>query len=393
MKNTAQGHGSFGTTPVPSNFDDETVTAVQRPHLTLTKVGVLDMAVVAPSDRADPGDKINYTLTTTNDGNVTLTGVTVVDTKASPLTCTIDGVPATSPFTLAPGKAVVCTGSYTLVLADINAGTVHNVARADSDQTPPTDTPNDVPLPSAPHLTLTKVGVLDMAVVAPSDRADPGDKINYTLTATNDGNVTLTGVTVVDTKASPLTCTIDGVPATSPFTLLSGKAVVCTGSYTLVLADINAGTVHNVARADSDQTPPTDTPNDVPVPPAPHLTLTKVGVLNMAVVAPSDRADPGDKINYTLTATNDGNVTLTGVTVVDTKASPLTCTIDGVPATSPFTLAPGKAVVCTGSYTLVLADINAGTVHNVATGGQRPDPADRHAQRRAGAAGAASDVD
>ena len=36
--------------------------------------------------------------------------------------------------------------------------------------------------------------------------------INYTLTATNDGNVTLTGVTVVDTKASPLVCTIDTVP-------------------------------------------------------------------------------------------------------------------------------------------------------------------------------------
>ena len=31
VKNTAQGHGFFGTTPVPSNNDDETVTADQTP--------------------------------------------------------------------------------------------------------------------------------------------------------------------------------------------------------------------------------------------------------------------------------------------------------------------------------------------------------------------------
>ena len=37
VKNTAQGHGTFGTTPVNSNNDDETVTAVQRPGLTLVK--------------------------------------------------------------------------------------------------------------------------------------------------------------------------------------------------------------------------------------------------------------------------------------------------------------------------------------------------------------------
>ena len=68
----------------------------------------------------------------------------MTDAKLGTLSCT----PA-QPATLAPGASLVCTGSYTLVLADINAGTVHNVARADSDQTPPTDTPNDVPLPKS----------------------------------------------------------------------------------------------------------------------------------------------------------------------------------------------------------------------------------------------------
>ena len=43
-----------------------------------------------------------------------------------------------------------------------------------------------------PELTLVKSGVLDMTVVAPTGRADAGDRIVYTLTASNSGNTTLT---------------------------------------------------------------------------------------------------------------------------------------------------------------------------------------------------------
>jgi uncharacterized repeat protein (TIGR01451 family) len=361
--NTGSATGKGPQEQPVSDVASKSVPAVQNKSFSLAKTGNLDMTVVAPTTRADVGDKINYTITLTNDGNVTLTGVTIVDAKLGTLACT----PA-QPATLAPGASLVCTGSYTLLQSDINAGTVHNVATGDSDQTVPTDKPNDVTVPKVSHFTLTKVGVLDMTVVLPNDRANVGDKINYTITLTNDGNVTLTGVTVVDSKASPLSCKIDGVAAISPFTLLPGKAVVCTGSYTLLQSDINAGTVHNIATGDSDQTVPTVKPNDVTVPQVPHFTLVKVGVLDMTAIAPPTRADAGDKINYTITLTNDGNVTLTGVTVIDTKVTSLSCKIDGVAATSPFTLLPGKAVVCTGRYTLLQSDINAGTVHNIATG-------------------------
>ena len=62
-----------------------------------------------------------------------------------------------------------------------------NTATADSDQTTPTDAPSTVPLPQAPALALAKAGALDTTVVAPANRADAGDKVNYTLTATNVG--------------------------------------------------------------------------------------------------------------------------------------------------------------------------------------------------------------
>src|SRR6185436_12825071 len=156
-------------------------------------------------------------------------------------------------------------------------------------------------------------------------RADVGDKISYTLTATNSGNVPLTGVSISDPKLGPLNCT-----PTQPATLAPGDTLVCTGSYTLTQGDINSGKVDNAATVDGTDTngdPVTKTADEsVPVPQAPSLALTKQGELDITVVDPADRADVGDKISYTLTATNSGNVTLTGVTISDAKLGTLNCT-------------------------------------------------------------------
>src|SRR6185436_1139380 len=152
--------------------------------LVLLKKGTLDTTVVAPGNRADAGDKVTYTVTAANIGNVTLTGVTISDPTLPTLVCT-----PLQPATLAPGATLVCTGSHTLTQADLNAGQVQNTATGDSNQTPPTDRIETVPLPQVPVLALAKRGTLDTAVVAPNDRADVGDKINYTLTAINAGNV------------------------------------------------------------------------------------------------------------------------------------------------------------------------------------------------------------
>ena len=92
-----------------------------------------------------PGVTLNYTLVATNDGNVTLHDVTITDPKLGTLTCT----PA-QPATLAPTATLVCTGTYAITQADINAGKVDNTGIAKSDQTPPTETPKDVPVPQAP---------------------------------------------------------------------------------------------------------------------------------------------------------------------------------------------------------------------------------------------------
>ena len=87
----------------------------------------------------------NYTVTVTNTGNVTLTGVTVVD----PLTGqNISGV------TLAPGANQTFNTSYTLTQADLdgagNAGGDHdidNTATASSNETGETQASSTVEVP------------------------------------------------------------------------------------------------------------------------------------------------------------------------------------------------------------------------------------------------------
>ena len=128
---------------------------------------------------------------------MTLTGVTIADPGLS-LTCQpsqdLGGAD------LAPGDKLTCTGTRTLTQADIDNGSVENtgtVAGTDPDGGEVSDRADeDVPLAQAPHLTLTKAGRAGRRGRWPARTR--ATSITYTLTATNDGNVTLTGVSISD---------------------------------------------------------------------------------------------------------------------------------------------------------------------------------------------------
>ena len=163
----------------------------------------------------NPGDTINYTITVTNIGNTTLTGVTVVDPLAGTLVCTWPGAMGT----LGVGQAVSCTGTYTITQADIDAGNVHNIATGDSDQTPPDDDEFDVPITQTPAMSVVKSSV--NADENGNGVLDEGDTLTYVFTVTNTGNTTLTGVTVSDAVPGQTTyvsctggCMTNGPPVT-----------------------------------------------------------------------------------------------------------------------------------------------------------------------------------
>src|SRR5262249_9517236 len=147
--------------------------------------------------------------------------------------------------------------------ADIDAGSYTNVATGASDQTPPATDDAVAPIPRSPGIALVKSA-------AESSFSAVGNVLHYTLVATNIGNVTLTGVAIADPKLGGLTCT-------QPATLIPGASLSCTGTHTIVQADLDAGVFDNTATAMG--TPPsgppvTDTDEaSVPSSQAPHVSL------------------------------------------------------------------------------------------------------------------------
>ena len=142
---------------------------------------------------------------------------------------------------------------------------------------------------------------------------------------------------------SGLTCT----PA-QPTTLAPGAQLVCTATYVVKQADVDAGTITN--HADVVGTPPTGpkvTDTDqvtVPGSPSPALTLKKK-VSSVVDVNGNGLTDVGDKINYAFDVTNTGNVSLSPVTVNDTLL-----TANGISVIcAPNSLAPGAWYTCTAS--------------------------------------------
>src|SRR4029453_11783843 len=130
-----------------------------------------------------------------------------------------------------------------------------------------------------------------------------------------------------------------------------------TASHTITLADLNTGSFYNQACVDDGAGGATEVCDSVTVPGTqnPHLLITKEAT-------ESGFSAVGDVIHYTITATNDGNVTLHNVDVTDAQVSNLSCT----PTTPVADLAPGQSITCTASHTITLADLNTGSFYNQA---------------------------
>ena len=157
------------------NQDTVTVPAVQTPALTLDKT-----TTTANYDNA--GDTIAYTYKVTNSGNVPLTPTYAVSDNKTTVTC-----PQT-PNPLNPGQFITCTATYTVTQADIDAGSVVNIATASAmyGANPVTSNQDTVTVPAlqGPALTLDKdTPTLNYNSV--------GDVIQYTYKVTNSGNVSL----------------------------------------------------------------------------------------------------------------------------------------------------------------------------------------------------------
>jgi len=329
---------------LPDQTADADVPIVQNPLVSLAKIA-------DASGTNSAGDPINYTVTATNTGNVTLNNVVVSDPQLTPNTFTC--------VTLAPAATCELTGAYTTVVGDFTVGSFTNNASVTTDEGVGDTATTTTPLVLGASLSITKSA-------SPSVVANPGDPVTYSVTVLNDGNVPLTGITVSDPMLT-LDC---GTGTAVIANLAIGASQTCVGTYNVSQADFDAGpTLLNTARADDDGTfGVSDTADEtITLTQSPAFTVSKSGVLNDDDGIGGVSA--GDTILYTVLVTNTGNIPLSGVAWNDPMA---TLTLASGDLDSDNLLDVGEVWELTGSYSLTQTDIDTlgggdGNIENTVT--------------------------
>ena len=310
----------------------------------------------SPTSGVKVSDEITYTVVVTNTGNVSISGIKLVDEKAN-----ADQTDLTTK--IAPNGKKTFTYTYTVTQDDIDAGEIVNLAVATgADPKGKEVTANDSATVTAeeskPSVSITKEA---------SKTADAAvdDEITYTITVTNTGNVTLKDILVEDELSAGDVTFADDVETNS-----DGKAVIgelapkatatITATYTVTQADVDAqDAIENKATvtatpARGDDVTDEATVETTVVAKEAKLTVTK----KTTSTALEGGYKLGDTVSYKITVKNDGNVTITDITVTDERTGD-EWTVDS--------LEPGAEQTFTTSTTVTEADILSGHILNDAT--------------------------
>ena len=323
----------------PADTDDAFVPVNQAPSI------AIDKAILSVNNGNGNGtldavnDIIRYAVTVTNTGNITLTNVTVSDPFTN---LTVSGV------TLAPGASETYLTSYTLQQSDLDSngggdGFIENTATADSNETGPVSDTEEIEINAVKALYINKK-LESITNGNGNDVADAvGDILNYKVTVSNLGLITLTNVSVVDESTG---LNISGV------TLAPGESKTFDTFYTIKQTDLDDnglgdGYIDNVATADSDQTAPNSDNESTPL-----LRTVGLGVEKNVKSLPGlglfvDAAD--QIITYEIKVYNAGSVTLTGVTVTDELTGMFETLTE---------LAPGEIITYETTYKVTQEDLN-----------------------------------
>ncbi len=326
-----------------------------RPHMTITKV----TKDAGKNHIYKLGETINYVITVENDGNLTLTNVKIEDAltgNAGENAWTID--------TFAPGEKQTFETSYVVTEADVIAGKVVNNATGEAENPDPKK--EETPVTPGEKEDPVETPNPGLTVIKTSDKTGEvklGDKITYTITVTNNGNVTISGVKLEDSLTGD-DWTLGNIKP--------GETVTKKTTYTVTEKDIIAGKVENHATAtgkepggkditgEGEKTVTTEESN-------PQITVTKE---TTSTPKNGKTYALGEKITYKITAKNTGNLTLTDVTVSDEltgNTGDKAFKIDG-------NFKPGEEATFEASYTVKESDLGKTVVNEATAAGKTTDP-------------------
>jgi uncharacterized repeat protein (TIGR01451 family) len=313
------------------------------------------------------GDTIVYTITVNNTGSTQLSSITLIDTlkdgnnnvlqlSSGPLF--ISSTQGSSESSLNPSESATYSATYIISNSDAGTGKVINSVTVnasspgnnndvsdvsdDGDDTDgnTTNDPTVIEIISLPEIEVTKVA--DVIDLNQNGINDVGDRIDYIITVENKGNITVSGLTYVDTlsDASGRELILTTQPTfvsssqNSPQGILAQSEIATyTASYLIGQRAADSGVIRNsvVFRGNSpgqigDVFDVSDNGDDTDGNSEDDLTeVFTVSNVVMEVTKTAEITDNGDGetgagdiITYTIIVENNGNSTLRDLLIVDT---------------------------------------------------------------------------
>ena len=373
IDNDARAVGVFNGSAITTSISSQSVPVIPpNPDIAVTKAGVLNDDDGTPGLSA--GDTISYTVTVTNPGNVSLTGITVTDPL---VTLVLQSGDLDNDFRLDADETWIYTGDYTITGFDLATngggdGDIDNTVTVDSNETPPESATQQTPINPDVALLVSKEGTLNDNDSI--NGVSAGDTIDYVIRVENTGVASLTNINLDDTlvqgaTSTQLVPTFSGGDTNNNTEIDAGEIWTYTLTYTLTPANISNGNdLVNTVSVTTDEIGPREA-SDTQVIPGAVNSYTMQKIASLVDGDGDGLGDAGETINYTFRFTNTGNRILTNLAVNDLLPglSEISCAGDLDNDHDIDSLNPASSLDCTASYVIQNSDAASGSVENTAT--------------------------
>ena len=307
-------NGTFKNTAVAKAKENDTYFNASSDNITVEPDVRLEISKVADVTSAVVGDEIVFTITVTNNGLSRATGVAVSDV----LNDAFGFVDATGEFTYDANTRLVSwtidsidsnsSATVSVVVRVLTNGTFANVVsvNARENNTDVTNSSDDIPVEPDVDLTIAKTANVTSAYV--------GDKIEFTITVTNNGLSDAINVVIEDVLPESVkflsangTYVNDGQNVKWTLDKVEGNSSL---SVCVVVIAVSNGSAVNFANVTCSENSTSNTTADkVDVKPAVNLTVVKTANASDIFV--------GDRVSYNIVVTNNGPSDASNVVVVD----------------------------------------------------------------------------
>ena len=287
------------------------------------------------------GDKIVYTFTVKNTGNVSLSNVAVIDNL--PRLGTISSVENGN---LAPGATRVFTAEYAVDQTDLNRGSIRNTATvkgtAPSGAVIGTTEGVTDGLSNEVVINICQTGKVSIEKTVNKENVSKvGEELIYTLKVTNIGNIDLEEVTVGDVMLN----------FNDIINLKVGEVKTYTLTYVTKYEDLLKASIDNIASATLKSRERVTDDASTKITFTPDIDIVKSADKSVVTFL-------GEEVEYTIEVKNTGSTDLTNVVVTD----PMFPNFTG----NAGNLAVGQTKKFELTYVSELADIIRGYIRNTA---------------------------